>query len=463
MTNNSLSIHVESGDIFYNDFNTKENFYNFLLAQQDESKQFIPRRISYHYSFETRSYLPSFSPEEIDKFDVLSYKNAKYLFCKFNDWIESMGEEKTLIRHTSKVKDEIGPEKIGEKDKQFVIEKIIAGIEKKRPYTIETEKKPEIMLEILKNYRICRSAYQSLFFEVAETFVQYTNTLSLDEIKQLDDDLKANGWRVKPILKIEDYIELLNLFQLFYYFNGRPPLTNGLLLIPDGETPDSSEKISIKTLYEMFKDTKSHGLVSLQFLLALNINFGEDVSLSKDTITELYKNLSFRPLSGGQQIEFEKMSDLTAHINFKMKHSILSNLDDQDLAAKKKMKMLRKHEFFKKSSDEDNFEESIIEDLINNEPYKYKKIEDPYVKPTVKDAVTIKNETNKEIDDFLKVASEFNKIDKAATRQKKVDYYDKLFEDVQEIDDCRQKIEDASKQKIYLLMMNCLVAATKKM
>ena len=46
IANNSLSIHIESGDIFYNDFNTKENFYNFLLVQQDESKQFIPKKIS---------------------------------------------------------------------------------------------------------------------------------------------------------------------------------------------------------------------------------------------------------------------------------------------------------------------------------------------------------------------------------------------------------------------------------
>ena len=57
----------------------------------------------------------------------------------------------------------------------------------------------------------------------------------------------------------------------------------------------------------MFKDTKSHGLVSLQFSLALNIFFGGDISLSKDTITELNKNLSFRALSGGQQFEFKKI------------------------------------------------------------------------------------------------------------------------------------------------------------
>ena len=68
--------------------------------------------------------------------------------------------------------------------------------------------------------------------------------------------------------------------------------------------------------------------------------------MSKDTIAELYKNLSFRTLSGRQQIEFEKVSDLTAHINFKIKHSILSNLDDQNFAVKKILKMLKKHKNF---------------------------------------------------------------------------------------------------------------------
>ena len=60
MRNNNLSIHIESGDIFYNDFNPKGNFYNLLIAQQDGTKQFIPKRISYHYSFEkyTHNYLP---------------------------------------------------------------------------------------------------------------------------------------------------------------------------------------------------------------------------------------------------------------------------------------------------------------------------------------------------------------------------------------------------------------------
>ena len=55
--------------MLYNDFNVKQNFYIFQLAQQDELKKFIPKQISYHYNFGkyTRSYLPSFSLEEIEK------------------------------------------------------------------------------------------------------------------------------------------------------------------------------------------------------------------------------------------------------------------------------------------------------------------------------------------------------------------------------------------------------------
>ena len=42
--NNSLSIYIESGDIFYQNFNTRENFYNFLIAQQNEETASIPKK-----------------------------------------------------------------------------------------------------------------------------------------------------------------------------------------------------------------------------------------------------------------------------------------------------------------------------------------------------------------------------------------------------------------------------------
>ena len=77
-------------------------------------------------------------------------------------------------------------------------------------------------------------------------------------------------------------------------------MTNGFLVVPDEESPPSSEKMSLKSLYEMFKDAKSHGLVSLQVLSALNIFFGWDIRLSKDTITGLHKNFSLEGLSNSR-------------------------------------------------------------------------------------------------------------------------------------------------------------------
>ena len=82
------------------------------------------------------------------------------------------------------------------------------------------------------------------------------------------------------MVKIEDSVALLCIFQMFYDYSSRLPLTYGLLVVPDGEIPPGSEKISLKSLYEMFKGTKSHGLVFLYFLSALSIYFGRDIRLS---------------------------------------------------------------------------------------------------------------------------------------------------------------------------------------
>ena len=70
-------------------------------------------------------------------------------------------------------------------------------------------------------------------------------------------------------------------------------MTNGLLIVPDREVSEGEEKINLKQLYNMFKDTNSHGLVSLQFLYTLEIFSGVDKSIPKSAITELYKNLSY--------------------------------------------------------------------------------------------------------------------------------------------------------------------------
>ena len=69
MTQNRLSIHVESGDLFYNNHNTGENFYSFLLSQQNDEAVFVPKKLSYHNHFESyiSTFLQAFSIEDQEK------------------------------------------------------------------------------------------------------------------------------------------------------------------------------------------------------------------------------------------------------------------------------------------------------------------------------------------------------------------------------------------------------------
>ena len=78
ITDNSSLIHMEGGNIFYDNFNTNEDFYNFLLVQEDRTKEFILKRMLYYYSFERymKQFFPAFSLEESEKYNFLKNKNS---------------------------------------------------------------------------------------------------------------------------------------------------------------------------------------------------------------------------------------------------------------------------------------------------------------------------------------------------------------------------------------------------
>ena len=368
MTNNELSIHIESADIFYQNFNTNENFYNFLMTQQNDETANVPKRISYHHSFENyvKNFLPLFSLDDVDKFDLYSNKNAKYLFYRFNDFIKKSGGKKQIIKHTLKIKDSVSLKKFENKNRQFLVKKIIHCVEFQNPYENSVERKPEIIETVEKNYKIIRRVYQCLFTEVAEIFLKYVHSLVSDEIQQLDDGIKNNGWGfINNILEMDNPVELLSAFQLFYHKNSRLPLTNGLIVVPDGDVPEGEQKINFKNLYKMSRYTKFHGLVSVQFLGVLSIFFGTDPAQIKNTISELYRNLSYTTLSGANDINFDEMSDLISALNFFIKKIILVNRNRKEKEGIKNEQEIIDSTTFVPLPDP--FEEDLTDDQFEND------------------------------------------------------------------------------------------------
>ena len=71
-----LSIHIETGNIFYNNYNTNEAIDSFLLNQQDETKQAIHATLTYKDSFS--NYLKYF----LDDVDNETVENSTFLRTK---------------------------------------------------------------------------------------------------------------------------------------------------------------------------------------------------------------------------------------------------------------------------------------------------------------------------------------------------------------------------------------------
>ena len=105
MTQNKLSTHVESGDTFYDNHNTEENFYSFLLSQQNDEAAYVPKKFSYNDTFKQyiTSFLQNFSVDDQEKFDLLAFKNSKYLFYRFNDFVKIYGNPRYKLFHTRKM------------------------------------------------------------------------------------------------------------------------------------------------------------------------------------------------------------------------------------------------------------------------------------------------------------------------------------------------------------------------
>ena len=341
MTQNKLSINVESGNIFYDNHNTSENIYSFLLSQQNDEAAYIPKNISYKNSFEAYigSFLQSFSIDDQEKFDLLAFKNSKYLFYRFNDFIKVYGNPRYRLLHANKMLDSAGIKKIEEKNKQFLIEKII-HVEFENLYATDFERKPEIMSTIGRNYRIARRVYQQLYIDTAEFFADFIRSLSIFELQDLDEDIRANGWGIKKISEIQDSEEVLKIFQDFYSLTSFwLPLSNSLLVVPDGDAP-LEEKLNMTHLYEMFKNTNSHGIVSLPFLKLIQYYLEEnDQALIKNALSELYYNLSYLTLSGARDFRFDAISKLTSRLSILLKHATLGNkrlreIENENLAKK---------------------------------------------------------------------------------------------------------------------------------
>ena len=230
--------------------------------------------------------------------------------------------------------------------------------------------------------------------------------------------MKINGWgTVENIRTIKDSVRLLSLFQDFYTATGRLPTFNELLVVPDDDA-NPEEKINLKQLYDMFKNTNWRGIVSLPFLGLLLHYFHDEKSLElvKTATTELYKNLSYMTLSGRRQFSFDGVSDLVARLSFSIKSFTSLNQKQAQIEREKLAKKINDGRIFIPKIN--NPPDDVIE-IMDDPNVEHKKTKFPYVEPTVQLPDEIEDTQKRIDDDYVDLLNKIYGVNDVITEQNK--------------------------------------------
>ena len=154
---NMLSIHIEMGNIFYDNYYTNEVIYSFLLNQQVETKQIIHATLTYRDSFSNylKYFLDDLDNENVEKFDFFAYRNVKYHFSKFNGYLLFNRLNTVPARHSRINENKIVMEEIRNRDWQYLVESVIKLVKHdKTPLKPLPKAERMIIKQIKHNYRV---------------------------------------------------------------------------------------------------------------------------------------------------------------------------------------------------------------------------------------------------------------------------------------------------------------------
>ena len=102
----------------------------------------------------------------------------------------SRGLSPAEIRHSQLSADEVVMEELQNRNWQYLNESLIYKVEKGRNYyKIKTKRDSEMIASMEKNLKILRRDYDSIFTTIAENFQLYLNSLSEEDVTEIDFDL----------------------------------------------------------------------------------------------------------------------------------------------------------------------------------------------------------------------------------------------------------------------------------
>ena len=222
---NALKIHIETGNIYYNDTDTNESVLELVTNQQNTSKAIINNEFKFGRNY--KQYfdwiLHEFDAQDKTTFDIFSYQNTKFLVYRYNDYEESLGLPLLKIRHALVTDNYLAAEEIQNQDWQYFIERVIE-VCKFSDATIRPDEK--FLLSAIENVTVAKRVYTMIFKTVARSFNLTVSNLSYGKIKDISDDFSIKNY------SYQDSLTNLNDWISYYYLYSKFPGSEEFINVP---------------------------------------------------------------------------------------------------------------------------------------------------------------------------------------------------------------------------------------
>ena len=306
LNKNKLKIHLESGQFFHNDVITNESIYDFLLKQQDETKKELQVEVLVGNDFEV--YVNELLANVQDNdYDLHTNSTAKFLFYNFNTFRLARRLNPLTVRHSEVVTNEQAISILQSNNWQYMVEQLLHvanGRVRIDEFDLDDDKEFEkytIIEKTLDNLQYCKRFYGEVFNDIGYFFQRMIKETPDEFLEPLKADLVNEIFFTGDLKQIESHVDLLKIFNRFYFKTGRfPGNYTDLILVPPGVNPPnvkSFDRISPVELNDKFQNEASYGIAAVHFLAALHIFFSGEKKLSQNVMSELLHNLSYDALN----------------------------------------------------------------------------------------------------------------------------------------------------------------------
>ena len=256
LLDNKLKIHVETGNIYYDNTDTNESIHEFIIAQQNPISGTIDHTFTFDRDYATyfEWLINGFSAPKKQKLDIFKNKNSKFLFYHFNDCLQQNGQELKKIKPSVVTQDYIAAQEIQDKNWQYFVESVLSYSDEPK----EKESQKPFQLDTLENVTVLKKTYEKLYDTVAKQFNTTLQKLPVELSQQINNDFRHENFDVREAENLDSWVA-------FYYKYGRFPGNSELTILPQSQNPKLIDPLSVGLsrvdLYDKFSAGDAKGFL----------------------------------------------------------------------------------------------------------------------------------------------------------------------------------------------------------